>query len=114
MIFEFLEECDLGQQSILHVVQVKPRSVKEVFSQNGGSFGSSTPTKLAPLCETLDDSMFSTSSGSRKNSVSIDLTDVNSTIESESGIEFSQPRKVHFYVYCPTCKDLKHGGFYPN
>lgn len=91
----------MGQQSILHVVQVKPRSLKEVFS-------TSTPLKLAPLCETLDDSMFSTSSGSRKNS--IDLTDVNTT-ESESGIEFGQPRKVHFYVYCPTCKDLKHGGF---
>lgn len=84
-----------------------------MFPQNGGSFSTSTPTKLAPLCETLDDSMFSTSSGSRKNSVSIDLTDVNSTTESESGIEFSQPRKVHFFVYCPTCKDLKHGRLNP-
>lgn len=53
--------------------------------------------------------MFSASSGSRSNSISVDQneTDLIEIIESEK----PKPKKVHFYVYCPTCNDLKQGRF---
>ncbi|XP_066149617.1 E3 ubiquitin-protein ligase parkin isoform X1 [Euwallacea fornicatus] len=76
-----IEECDLGQQSILHVVKIKPQNKGESHSTTNNS-------KLVPLSESLDDSMFFESS--------MDTIPVTE-------------KKVHFYVYCPTCKDLKQG-----
>ncbi|CAG9766782.1 unnamed protein product [Ceutorhynchus assimilis] len=105
-----IEECDLGQQSILHVVKIKPGNVQSKIS------ASSTPNSktLMPLCESLDDLMFSASSGSRTASISIGNETSTSDslldeIEVVANNEKSKPKKVHFYVYCPTCKKLTQG-----
>lgn len=88
------QECDLGQQSVLHAVKIKKRNklpsqntslIVEVEEEQGSK----------PLCETLTDLDFSTT-------------------ESESSVQRSDTdekdrSKVHFYVFCPTCKSLKQG-----
>nr|CAI5836112.1 unnamed protein product [Callosobruchus analis] len=90
------KECDLGQRSILHAVKVKSRSLlpkpRHSFIDEDDEYGSK------PLCETLTDTMFSNEDSS-KNSSNAD--DVSATSESN--------KKVHFYVFCPTCKALRHG-----
>lgn len=115
-----IEECDLGQQSILHVVKIKPRQTIQKVSADV-DIVTSTPkiggSKMKPLCELLDDTMFCNSPGSRDNSVSIDNTGtVNAEAVSSSldNLEMGEsntnrPKKVHFYVFCSTCKELKQG-----
>ncbi|KAL1491165.1 hypothetical protein ABEB36_011805 [Hypothenemus hampei] len=77
-----IEECDLGQQSILHVVKIKSPKLNEVFR-------CSTPkANLSPLTESLDYSTFSSE---------------------DENTEKPLERKAHFYVYCPNCKGLKQG-----
>lgn len=94
-----IEECDLGQQSILHAVKIK----RNVPTDQSSS-------KMKPLCEILDDEMFSSNiTNSRSNSFSTDNEVIN--ISNSVMLENStiRSKKIHFYVYCPTCKDLKQG-----
>ncbi|KAH1012799.1 E3 ubiquitin-protein ligase parkin [Dendroctonus ponderosae] len=115
-----IEECDLGQQSILHVVKIKRCSDQKnnISSRGEKCFTTSTPNLknggLLPLCEILDDSMFSTGSESRTNSISVDASDMDNSSADIKETEISEdhrqrPKKVHFFVYCPTCKDMKNG-----
>ncbi|ERL88685.1 hypothetical protein D910_06069 [Dendroctonus ponderosae] len=62
----------------------------------------------------IDDSMFSTGSESRTNSISVDASDMDNSSADIKETEISEdhrqrPKKVHFFVYCPTCKDMKNG-----
>ncbi|KAF7268233.1 hypothetical protein GWI33_018599 [Rhynchophorus ferrugineus] len=98
-----IEDCDLGEQSILHVVKVKEKVPKKI-----NDYG------MKPLCEILDDSMFSPISESRNNSISVEANDVAHILnnDTDANITSNQQvlvKKIHFYVYCPTCKGLKQG-----
>lgn len=116
-----IEECDLGQQSILHVVKIKPRDqIQNIFidSDVTSSTPTSTSSKMKPLCELLDDTMFFANSDSRNSSFSIDIGESSSSEAPSNVLENSDVvvdsekprlRKVHFYVYCSTCKELKQG-----
>nr|CAH7749212.1 unnamed protein product [Callosobruchus chinensis] len=91
-----ISECDLGQRSILHAVKVKSRSIlakpRHSFIDEDEEHGSK------PLCEILNDTMFSNEDSSKNSS---NAEDDSPTTKSN--------KKVHFYVFCPTCKALKHG-----
>lgn len=50
-----------------------------------------------PLCETLTDLDFSTTESE------------NSLNKSVSDTDEREKSKVHFYVFCPTCKSLRNG-----
>ncbi|XP_018572816.1 E3 ubiquitin-protein ligase parkin isoform X2 [Anoplophora glabripennis] len=89
-----IAECDLGEQSILHAVKVKTRSklskLSETVVEENEEQGSE------PLCNTLKDVMFSNQDNIRNDILENNLN------------EYRKP-KVHFFVYCPTCKALKSG-----
>ncbi|XP_050303446.1 E3 ubiquitin-protein ligase parkin [Anthonomus grandis grandis] len=112
-----IEECDLGQQSILHIVKIKAstKNTQGIALDPKTSTPRGSKSNLLPLCETLDDSMFSTSSNSRNNSVSLDTQE--SSIEASKELEdfeivnLEKPKvkRIHFFVYCATCKELKQG-----
>ncbi|XP_044751938.1 E3 ubiquitin-protein ligase parkin [Coccinella septempunctata] len=80
-----LAECNLGQRSTLHAVKIKKKiettKVGVIEEEDSGS---------KPLNETLQDTSF------------YDL-------EEDKKHEDNSEGKVHFYVYCPTCKSLKNG-----
>ncbi|CAH0753870.1 unnamed protein product [Bemisia tabaci] len=78
-----LEECDLGQQSILHAVKSRKKLVSE----------------SKPLCETLLD--FSLSEISER------AEEEETTLDDDEKII---PEKAHFYVYCASpCKGMRTG-----
>ncbi|XP_065164408.1 E3 ubiquitin-protein ligase parkin isoform X2 [Atheta coriaria] len=91
-----LSECDLGQQSILHAVKINKRiklpsqstSLQEEVEEESGS---------KPLCETLSDLTFSTSED--------DVETVHNISDTSDVVK----NRVHFFVFCPTCKALKSG-----
>ncbi|XP_019873597.1 E3 ubiquitin-protein ligase parkin isoform X2 [Aethina tumida] len=83
-----IAECDLGQQSILHAVKVRRKSLPK--PQN--SFIDEEEENVKPLCETLTNVMFS-----------------NEQNNDEVVKNGSDNVRVHFYVFCPTCKSLKTG-----
>ncbi|KAJ8918341.1 hypothetical protein NQ315_008034 [Exocentrus adspersus] len=90
-----IAECDLGQQSILHAVKIK---VKPKLREIKGSLVEEIEEQCTkPLCNTLKDVMFS----------SDDHTAIGKT-ESSSSNE-SDKLRVHFFVFCPTCKALRSG-----
>lgn len=73
-MFVYQQECDLGQQSILHAVKITPRSK---ISQPTTSLIEEDDTNndeqnQKPLCETLTDSMFSTDESLRSNTSGIE------------------------------------------
>jgi parkin len=79
-----ISECDLGQQSTLHAIKV----TKKLTPPKLDNAPIEESDEGKPLCETLSDLSFS-----------------NDEVE-----ETSTPQtKVHFFVYCPTCKSLKNG-----
>ncbi|XP_044267580.1 E3 ubiquitin-protein ligase parkin [Tribolium madens] len=78
-----IAECDLGQQSTLHAIKITKKSHPP--SLDTSVIEESDEGK--PLCETLSDLSFS-----------------NDSEEAPS-----EQHKVHFFVYCPTCKSLKKG-----
>lgn len=59
--------------------------------------------------------MFSPISGSKNNSISIESNDAPHTLNNDSveniGNQQALIKKIHFYVYCPTCKALKQGRY---
>lgn len=76
----------MGQQSTLHAIKIAKRLA--VPNLNSSIIDESEEGK--PLSETLTDQSFS-NDDSTENSV------------------VSEPSKIHFFVYCSTCKDLKNG-----
>ncbi|KAJ3653399.1 hypothetical protein Zmor_012653 [Zophobas morio] len=74
-----ISECDLGQQSTLHAIKITKKPPPVSPLIEESDEGK-------PLCETLNDRSFS-----------------NDDTQPPSGT------KVHFFVYCPTCKGLKNG-----
>ncbi|XP_047111376.1 E3 ubiquitin-protein ligase parkin [Schistocerca piceifrons] len=82
-----IEECDLGEQSILHAVKVQPSPRAD------GSKGRSHSLAAKPLNETLVDLQLS--GKDRQEMVSE---------------EDHEKRRAHFYVYCSSpCKMMKPG-----
>ncbi|KAL3281470.1 hypothetical protein HHI36_004679 [Cryptolaemus montrouzieri] len=82
-----ISECDLGQKSVLHAVKSK-RKLQVVPSEQSVIEEEDVGSK--PLSETLQDSKFY---DQRDEKLSKDIIQ----------------RKVHFYVFCPTCKSLRNG-----
>nr|XP_023030053.1 E3 ubiquitin-protein ligase parkin [Leptinotarsa decemlineata] len=96
-----ISDCDLGQQSILHAVKIQTRA-KTVFPEPCSSLiEESEDQGSKPLCETLSDTMFSNEDNSKSSS--------NLDADTQISEEGTNKRKVHFYVFCPTCKALKSG-----
>ncbi|KAK9745069.1 Ubiquitin family [Popillia japonica] len=92
-----LADCDLGQQSVLHAVKIKKR--EKLPSQSNNSLIEEVEEEQGskPLCEILSDLDFSTTESE------------NSLNKSVSDTDEKERSKVHFYVFCPTCKSLKNG-----
>ncbi|KAJ8941017.1 hypothetical protein NQ318_006446 [Aromia moschata] len=93
-----IAECDLGEQSILHAVKIKTKTklpdistdtIDEIEEQN-----------TRPLCGTLNDAMFSSEDSTRNSST---------TSGSDLDVSGNSNLRVHFFVFCPTCKTLKSG-----
>ncbi|KAK6625584.1 hypothetical protein RUM43_005883 [Polyplax serrata] len=83
-----IEECDLGEQSILHVVKVN-KLKKNVI-----------PNK--PLCETLEELQLN----DQKPNTQVQEPENNSNEESST----AGKSKAHFYVYCANpCKKINPG-----
>lgn len=90
-----LQECDLGQQSIIHAVKTRPRPVRggqQKQSLGGASIAEEAaedePQSVAPqapLSETMSE-----------------LTEVNERPSTER-------RKAHFFVYCSQCEKVCTG-----
>ncbi|XP_063223808.1 E3 ubiquitin-protein ligase parkin [Bacillus rossius redtenbacheri] len=82
-----IEECDLGQQSILHAVKTRSPPSSSPESQDVASEGS------RPLCETLID---------------LQLQDVDR--RGPVSPEEREKKRAHFYVYCASpCRGLRPG-----
>ncbi|CAG9855836.1 unnamed protein product [Phyllotreta striolata] len=96
-----IEECDLGQKSVLHAVKIAKKT--KLPQLNDGSFIEENEdlNSSKPLSETLDDSMFSHEDSSSSSAI---IDKENSQSEASTS-----KSKVHFYVFCPTCKEMKSG-----
>lgn len=92
-----IADCDLGEQSILHAIKIKKKSKVEP-STSIVNEEKENEEEGKPLCESLRDSMFSSDNADD----SLISTD-NDSKEEKNNL------KVHFYVFCPTCKALKTG-----
>ncbi|KAL0109447.1 hypothetical protein PUN28_014488 [Cardiocondyla obscurior] len=94
-----IEECDLGQQSILHAVQTPPRKIlnKRKDATVNSIEESTSETSLndsgsKPMNETLMD---------------LPLDELN---KEDLALQVQESNKAHFYVYCSTpCKDVTAG-----
>ncbi|GLV38118.1 parkin [Carabus blaptoides fortunei] len=84
-----IEDCDLGQQSILHAV--KSRRICKKIDTSDILFEEDIPGSK-PLCETLLD-------------LQLSPLEKQETITEEDKAR----NKAHFYVYCSGCKGLKTG-----
>lgn len=94
-----IEECDLGQKSILHAVKIR-KTLSKLPQPNSSSFiEENEEHSNKPLSEILDDSMFSHE----------DSTSSSAGLESETSQSDTPKSRVHFYVFCPTCKEMKSG-----
>ncbi|XP_052873019.1 E3 ubiquitin-protein ligase parkin [Anopheles cruzii] len=87
-----ISECDLGQQSIIHVVKARhlprrPMSLDGPISEEPTSTDEQTPT--APLSETMTE-----------------LSETQHGTDGQSGVE---RRKAHFFVYCSQCEKVCTG-----
>uniref|UniRef100_A0A1B0AKA2 E3 ubiquitin-protein ligase parkin n=1 Tax=Glossina pallidipes TaxID=7398 RepID=A0A1B0AKA2_GLOPL len=90
-----IEECDLGQQSILHAVQVRARPAKQrkksMHSMVTEEEATSEEVPSKPLCETLLDVQFQNE-------------------EKVQGAEaVREHERVHFFVHCSQCNKLCKG-----
>ncbi|XP_066583147.1 E3 ubiquitin-protein ligase parkin [Prorops nasuta] len=92
-----IEDCDLGQQSILHAIRTPPKKIKKNITSTTIE-ESITETELndtgsKPLNETLGD-----------------LTLEESDQQEEASNEDQQENKAHFFVYCSSpCKAVTPG-----
>lgn len=87
-----IAECDLGQRSVLHAIKIKKR-IKVPSQSNSLLEENEEDSGSKPLCETLSDLTFT----------SDDDTSGNLNDSARESL------KVHFYVFCATCKSLKSG-----
>ncbi|KAG5877385.1 hypothetical protein JTB14_027996 [Gonioctena quinquepunctata] len=96
-----ISECDLGQQSILHAVKIQSRTRNKLREPCSSVIEETEESGSKPLCETLNDTMFSNEDSSKSSS--------NIEEDYENSENGTNKAKVHFYVFCPTCKALKSG-----
>ncbi|XP_044727247.1 E3 ubiquitin-protein ligase parkin isoform X1 [Chrysoperla carnea] len=87
-----IEECDLGEKSILHAVKARPKRNKKQLNTPSTLGEEVEETGSKPLNETL-----------------IDLQ-LNSEERSHVNTDEERLRtKAHFFVYCGVCKGMKPG-----
>lgn len=95
-----IEECDLGQQSVLHAVKIRRKIMKLPQESSSSLIEENEDQSSQPLSKTLDDSMFSHDDSSGSSNMEREM------LNSQNSLYNS---KVHFYVFCPTCKAMKSG-----
>ncbi|KAJ8935967.1 hypothetical protein NQ314_012548 [Rhamnusium bicolor] len=66
-------ECDLGQQSILHAVKIK--SKPKLQELDGSVIEENEEQSGKPLCETLKDAMFSSEDNTTNDDSGIELNE---------------------------------------
>ncbi|XP_037819241.1 E3 ubiquitin-protein ligase parkin [Lucilia sericata] len=86
-----IEECDLGQQSILHAIQARPVQQRKRLYSTVAEEEPSEEQPSKPLCETLVDLQL--------------LSEERSNIPEEN----RERSKAHFYVHCSQCNKLCKG-----
>ncbi|KAF4517276.1 hypothetical protein B566_EDAN008610 [Ephemera danica] len=90
-----IEECDLGDQSILHAVESRHSGSTSHFKKNNLEVPG--PEGSKPLCETLVD-------------LQLTQTERQALGITDSESEERQRKKAHFYVYCgSSCHSMKVG-----
>ncbi|XP_053593291.1 E3 ubiquitin-protein ligase parkin isoform X1 [Microplitis demolitor] len=96
-----IEECDLGQQSILHAVKAPRRNRKPV-----------NHTGVTPSIQELDDDTGSKPMNETLSDLSFNEIDQNDQdkVESKASDQEHQGKRAHFYVFCSTpCKSVEAG-----
>lgn len=89
------QECDLGQQSIIHAVKARtlPKKIangKILLETPISEEAPEEPVSTKPLCETLTD---------------LQMTEVNE----KPGSPARERRRAHFFVYCSQCEKVCTG-----
>ncbi|KAJ8683101.1 hypothetical protein QAD02_018893 [Eretmocerus hayati] len=93
-----IEECDLGQQSILHAVRTPQRMDRKKMASS-------------PIRESISESDLDDSGGSKPMNETLTDLSLEETNEDEPKVvQDGQSKKAHFYVYCShPCKSVEAG-----